>query len=276
MKLQTKLSLLLAILLLLSSCATGQISVPAPSETASIPPEAILTPVPEPPTVPPVKYYSVLGDSISTYPDSMPEGYALFYVPETLEKNGMHSINDMWWSIVGASLGARRLVNGAWSGSTVTGSYPGTCSEERVAELAKDGYAPDLILIYIGVNDFSMAVKIGKTNADDPDELCFATAYRLMLRRLKAQYPNAEILCGTLMRPRLPGHDEWDMPTKLGRDDYEDYNDAIRAVVRDEGCVLIDLAATGIKYEVKDGLHPTAQGHRDMADAWLACLNARA
>ena len=241
MKLQTKLSLLPVLLLLLSSCAVGQIFYPAPTETVPVPPEAILTPVPEPPTVPPVKYYSVLGDSISTYPDSMPEGYALFY-----------------------------------SGSTVTGSYPGTCSEERVAELSKDGRAPDIILIYIGVNDFSMAAKLEKTNADDPDEACFGSAYRLMLRRLKAQYPNAEILCGTLMRPRLPGHDDWDMPTKLGRDDYEDYNDAIRAAVRDEGCVLIDLAATGIRYEVKDGLHPTAQGHRDMADAWLACLNALA
>ncbi len=216
-----------------------------------------------------MKYFSVIGDSISTFEGTMPEGYALYYDKQTQEANGMRGVENMWWYSVGRMLGARLLVNGSWSGGTAVGEYPGACSEERIATLGKDGTSPDYILIYIGINDCGSCVKLHKDDPDEPDSACFASAYRLMLSRLKNTYPDAKIFCGTVMRTQRVGDGEdWDLVGILGRGDLEAFNGEIRAAAAEYGCTLADLFMTGWKYDALDGVHPTAGGHAQIAEAW--------
>ncbi|MBQ6163034.1 MAG: SGNH/GDSL hydrolase family protein [Clostridia bacterium] len=220
-----------------------------------------------------MKYYSVIGDSISTFEGTMPEGYALYYDKQTQKINGFRGVGDMWWSIVGRELGADLLVNGSWSGGTVVGEYPGACSETRVSALGKDGTDPDYILLYIGINDCGSCAKLYKDAPDEQDSACFASAYRLMLSRLKKSYPHAKIFCGTVMRTQRVGDGEdWDLIGILGRGDLEAFNDEIRAAAAEYGCALVDLFATGREYEALDGVHPTAKGHAEIAAAWIDCM----
>ncbi|MBR5428637.1 MAG: SGNH/GDSL hydrolase family protein [Clostridia bacterium] len=221
-----------------------------------------------------MKHYSVIGDSISTFEGTMPEGYALYYDKQTQEANGMRGVENMWWYSVGRMLGAELLVNGSWSGGTVVGEYPGACSEERVAALGKDGRSPDYILIYIGINDCGSCVKLYQDSPGEPDSACFASAYRLMLSRLKKSYPDAKIFCGTVMRTRNLGVDRsWDLIGVLGRGDLEAFNDEIRAAAAEYGCTLVDLFMTGWKYDALDGVHPTAAGHECISSSWVECMN---
>ena len=52
------------------------------------------------------------------------------------------------------------------------------------------------------------------------------------------------------------------------------YNDTIRLAVKEEGCLLADLAMSGERYETLDYCHPTKEGHRTIAKLWLNCLNS--
>ena len=62
-------------------------------------------------------------------------------------------------------------------------NYLSSCSDRRTAGLGN----PDTILIYMGTNDAGYGV----------DPARFAADYRRMLQKLKANYPAAEIWCGT-------------------------------------------------------------------------------
>ena len=108
-----------------------------------------------------MRYVSVIGDSISTYEDFNPSGYAVFYDSQMQKKNNMNSVQDTWWTKVNQSLHAYICVNNSFSGSTVTGSgFPAASSESRTGALHKTNCMPDIILVYIGFNDFAQGVPI--------------------------------------------------------------------------------------------------------------------
>lgn len=215
-----------------------------------------------------MKYYSVIGDSISTFEGTMPAGYALYYDKETQRINNFRGVGDMWWSIVGRELDAQLLVNGSWSGGRVTGDFPGACSPERIAALRLGDALPDYILIYIGLNDFGNGVKLYKDDPQASDPLFFASAYRLMLRRLKEAYPDAHIYCGALMLSQRLGDTDWDLLRELGRTDLPAFNGEIRAAAEEYGCEFVDLFSGGCRYNALDGVHPTAGGHAQIAAEW--------
>ena len=43
---------------------------------------------------------SILGDSISTYQGTNPEGYAVYYNEEMQRRNRLASFSDTWWGRV--------------------------------------------------------------------------------------------------------------------------------------------------------------------------------
>ena len=58
---------------------------------------------------------------------------------------------------------------------------------------------PDVIIVYMGTNDWADG-KLS-TNGDplkEQDDTVFSVAYRIMLEKLKKNYPGAEIWCCTL------------------------------------------------------------------------------
>lgn len=222
-------------------------------------------------------FVSVIGDSISTFEGYNPSGYSVFYNAEMQQRNGLSGVYDTWWAKVNQALHAFICVNNAYSGSRVTGNgFPAASCIERISYLKTAVYDPDMILIYIGFNDFGYGVSVsqnkpaGQSRIKDPSY--FEDAYALMIDRVKEQYPHSEIVCGTLMRTRIKNNENWAFPENYAGQNFEDFNNAIRRIAGEKNVYLADVGALNTRYETLDGSHPTLEGHQTIADGWIKCL----
>ena len=206
------------------------------------------------------KYFSILGDSISTLFGYIPIDYPCFYKYNKAPTSGIKEYKDTWWGQVIETLGGRLLVNGSWSGSLVakppccwTDSYG--CSDERTRRMHRDGILPDVIMIYMGTNDAGWRMPI---EGENDDISCFKGAYRTMLEKLKENYATAEVWCFTLCQT-------------AERDGkyMQPYCDVIRDCAKEYDCKLIDLFNQSERYTTIDSLHPNADGMRTIAKAVL-------
>ena len=107
-----------------------------------------------------MRLVSILGDSISTYSGYNPDGYAVFYNQEMQKKNGLRSVYDTWWAKANQAMSALLCVNNSYSSSKVTGlDFPASNSIKRLKNLQTEKYSPDIILVYMGFNDFGYGVQ---------------------------------------------------------------------------------------------------------------------
>lgn len=217
---------------------------------------------------------SILGDSISTFEGYNPENYEVYYDKYMQARNRLIDVNDTWWAKTFYHFGWNLCVNNSYSGSKVSGKvFPAASSEARLMKLKTDGSLPDFILIYIGFNDFGYGVEIGKNHLfGTEDTESFSGAYKQMISRIKSLYPTSRVICGTLMRSRIKHNCDWRFPERFAGIPLEEYNHVIRNVCKKEHIFLADLSAIGQKYETLDGTHPTADGHRVIAEAWIDCI----
>lgn len=216
-----------------------------------------------------MKLVSILGDSVSTFQGTNPRGYSVFYDTSMQRVNGLNSVSDTWWDRVITSMNARLCVNNSYSGSRVTGDcFPAAACEERLQNLGTQGEQPDYILIYAGFNDFAGGAEL----VSSLDTYGFEDSYDQMLRTIRQNYPSARTVCATLMRTRVRGDHNWQFPEYWAGIGLEDYNNVIRWTAQENRCDLADLARSSVRYETLDGAHPTAQGHREIAENWIRCL----
>ena len=94
------------------------------------------------------------------------------------------------------------LVNNSFSGSMVRKSrfceIPSYgCSDERTSGLGRDGEIPDVIMIFMGINDWGSGAD-PKPGCESDDISVFSVAYRKMLEKLQKNYPGTELWCFTL------------------------------------------------------------------------------
>lgn len=224
--------------------------------------------------------FSVLGDSISTYRDYNPEGYAVFFP----ENGAVEDVENTWWQIVSDELGLTLFVNGSSSGSTVAGDSTGTedpkcgCNELRTNDLSgPEGACPDRIVIFMGTNDVLTAVPLGDNDGtrivEEGEVDSFSDAYTLMLDKLQANYPLAEIYCCTLLPMGDYGtqtpYVEFVNSAQLTS---KDYGETIVRIAGSRGISVIDLNDCGITIDnlqemTTDGVHPTVSGMRCIAEA---------
>lgn len=147
-------------------------------------------------------------------------------------------------------------------------------------------YTPDLILIYLGFNDFEYGVPVSCapiSNRGQTNLQYFEDTYHQMLTGLRYFYPNAKIVCATLMRTTLQENSMWVSPERLCGISLEEYNDTIRRAAANCHIDLADLAKCYInipslnkrdrRYETMDGTHPTAKGYQTIAEEWTYCLS---
>ena len=216
-----------------------------------------------------MKLVSILGDSVSTFQGTNPRGYSVFYDTSMQRVNGLNSVSDTWWDRVITGMNARLCVNNSYSGSRVTGDcFPAAACEERLQNLGTQGEQPDYILIYAGFNDFAGGAEL----ISSLDTYGFEDSYDQMLRTIRQNYPSARTVCATLMRTRVRGDHNWQFPEYWAGIGLEDYNNVIRWTAQENRCDLADLARSSVRYETLDGAHPTAQGHREIAENWIRCL----
>ena len=98
-------------------------------------------------------YFSVVGDSISTFQAYSPVG-AEHYAPDLGSATGVASVEDTWWMQVIRTLGGAYLSNISISGNTIcTEGKMGGFPPQRLRQLTAEGKTPDHILLYAGLND---------------------------------------------------------------------------------------------------------------------------
>ena len=143
--------------------------------------------------------FAVLGNSISTYYDYLPSGYAIYYSQDR-EKNYGIQVGDTWWMQLSRLSGLTFLANASWSGSRVAAdelnSNAPFLSNHRVKALGRAGN-PDLIFIAGGTNDWNVArVPLGEYRTSNfTDSVSFRGAYQRLLYKLTTRYPQARIVC---------------------------------------------------------------------------------
>lgn len=239
------------------------------------------------------KQFSILGDSISTLYGYNPKGYNVFYSGDNCEKSGVREMADTWWEQVISFFGGELLVNNSWSGSRVTklpgrnGLFPSACSDERTSSLHIDSVTPDVIIVYLGTNDWAFGANTGNDTCilgEDDNEL-FDLAYNNMLKKLKTNYPHSEIWCCTLSETFMSKNPDFTFPHKYSGTHIEEYNEIIRKISFQNKCKLIDLYRCRMPYDSIDGTHPTSKGMStiataviremigDEADCFLDCPN---
>ena len=229
---------------------------------------------------------SILGDSISTFKGWIPEGNLVFYP----ENGAVKDVAQTWWKIVLDELGLTLCANGSSSGSASFGYSQEAdpmygCSDHRISQLAgADGEAPDIIIVYMGTNDVLMSAAIG-----DNDGLqavgeglvgSLSDGYTMILDKIKRQYPQAQVYCCTLLPVGDWGTTEAQpfVPFVNGQNvTSEAYSERIRLIAGNRGLPVIDLEKCGITIDnmaemTADGVHPTAEGMRLIADAVKKCL----
>lgn len=70
------------------------------------------------------KYFSVLGDSVSTFEGFTEPDYAVFYTFGQKIASGVLSYPDTWWGRVINAFGGKLLVNNSFSGVRLPGARP--------------------------------------------------------------------------------------------------------------------------------------------------------
>ena len=216
------------------------------------------------------KKFSILGDSACTLEGFNPRGSRVFYDEARREKTGVWEMGDTWWGKVIDFFGGELLVNDSQSGSRVTRpadgkeQLPAGCSERRTGNLHEDDVQPDVILVWLGWNDWAYGVKPEPEGPEEGDT-CFSLAYALMLSRLKKNYPNAEIWCCTMAKSFMESDPAMVFPESYGGINIREYNHLIVNAALAAGCCVADLFAQEIPFDSLDGSHPTAKGMDTLA-----------
>lgn len=232
------------------------------------------------------KYFSIMGDSISTFEGYIPSGYNNVY-------NGVYGevtvVEDTWWYKTILALQGKLGVCNAGGSSTVAGDSNYKMSSDartnRLGFQLNGVYTrPDIIIIEGGINDFT-EFPVGTYDCKSPIPaypcIDFKSAYACMLNKIKIEYPLAEIYCCTLF---VGGKTTFSFPitNKFG-DSLEDYNNAIRDVAALFGAKVIDFSTCGLtyysnsKYTANDGrlyedLHPNVNGMSLLANECIKTI----
>lgn len=213
---------------------------------------------------------SIIGDSISTYSGVSNDknsnttiGSNAVYYP----KNDINSADETWWKQTAAYTGMNILVNNSWSGSRVlngTGlAYTNRCVQLHCDTGVNAGKTPDVIAVYMGVNDYSAGNACGSFT--DLDQIyskkdgyitptTFAEAYAIMIHKMVSEYGDAEVFILTI--PAYAGAKDMEL--------LDNYNAEIRKIADYFDCHIVDLAAIDgydySKYTSSDGIHPNEAG----------------
>lgn len=201
-----------------------------------------------------VKTLSILGDSISTYQgySNDPEANHTIFANPVFYKSQFPPEKTYWMRIL-SNLGLSLCVNNSWSGGNLSGKDDSTSGLNRAHNLANNkGESPDLIILFMGLNDLGRNV----------DSNIFAEDYKETLHIIKKKYPTAAVCC-----VNLPDRDIY------LRKRAEIFNAIIESSVAAMGdnFFVADLFRSRLNNDfyydnTLDGLHPDEDGMRIIAE----------
>ena len=146
----------------------------------------------------------------------------------------------------------RLCVNNSWSGGNLSGVDDFSSGVNRAEQLSRDdGTSPDLVLVFMGINDLGRGVDVSDFLAD----------YEKTLDRIKMKYPQATVCC-----VNLPDRGYLKQRT-------EAFCKAIDSAVKKAGSnfFVADLYRSRLNNDfyymnTVDGLHPDEDGMKIIAD----------
>lgn len=213
------------------------------------------------------KTLSILGDSISTYSGYIPEGNATYYPAGTVQ-----DVTDTWWKKLVDALGMTINVNNSWSGSRVT-TTNGETSAGCMTRCQSLGTNPDVIIVWMGINDFNNNVALGSydgSSAIPADTTTFREAYGIMLNKILTAYPSSEVWVCTL--PQCERNGDSGFPEINGNGvALIQFNKAIIELAEAFGVKVLNHNKSGLTYQNMptfnpDNLHPNKYGHSLIAN----------
>ncbi len=247
------------------------------------------------------KYFSILGDSISTYDGVCNNTLINATLADNVKLYPWGEVNDYsltYWGRLVGDTGMTLCVDNAWSGSHVVGTEKWSYKDNmyyRATELDRDsGETPDVIFVFMSTNDLIHTSSFGNLytiltandgrTEEQKIEAWFAgvssaaaassnsikpfstwdAGYALALNAMKDKYDGAEIFCMTLM----PNHHSGYTAQKLLQ-----YNTCIKALGEYFGATVIELDKGEITYDncntytvdgAGDAIHPNIKGYEYM------------
>ena len=201
------------------------------------------------------KRISVMGDSISTIKNKIPDDNALYYDNTTSAKTMTFERN--YWGDIITRFGAVEGIDEAWSGSTIGSRSYSMADKSRIDNLDNNG-TPDVILYYGGSNpdssvgtfdpnaDYAKTVDWAKSYSDT------ASAYAASLQRMKETYPDAEIIA------IIPYYEQNNIPKQA---------EVIEQIAKHYDITTIDLRELRNQEGISpnNALHPNMDGHSQIA-----------
>ena len=208
------------------------------------------------------KKLSILGDSVSTYEGASNDGAAnsttfynhVFYKdPFPLEKT--------YWYLVMKEFQMELCVNNSWSGGNLSGRDIPAAGVNRANYLSRDdGGQPDLVIVFMGLNDLGRRVDVNVFSAD----------YERALLTIREKHPSAKVCC-----INLPDRDPYFKERTIL------FNDAISCAAKaaGEGFFIADLFNSRLNNDdyynnTVDGLHPDEDGMRIIAQVVIDAIKA--
>jgi lysophospholipase L1-like esterase len=209
------------------------------------------------------KKLSILGDSISSYKGVSDDRtanstlvYNAYYYKEPFPKE------KTYWHLVMERFGLELCVNNSYSGGNLSGNDDPDAGVNRVRELSRDdGTDPDIIIVFMGINDLGRQV-----SAD-----VFYEDYKSALMTIARRYPDAYVCC-----VNLPDRD------KVLRARCSEFNEKIADAARcaGENFLIADLFGSCMNNDfyymnTLDGLHPDEDGMKHIAKVVIDALRSR-
>ena len=224
-------------------------------------------------------YISFMGDSITTYQNYSNNtkfnttigNNSVWYT-----SNKLDSVEKTWWKRTCNELGLALCVNNSWSGSrvSITRDEVSASSMSRAYNLHNDNEAiePNIIVIFIGINDVYNNVQLGSFNgiadiycADEEKYIGnlneFSQAYATMVYKIISKYKNADIYCCTLF--------------DTGVKPIEQFNNAIKNIAEYFEVKVVDfynetnITGNNISTYTIDNLHPNELGMIELSECLI-------
>lgn len=210
-----------------------------------------------------------------------PPGYNVYYGRQMAEYTGIESPKDTWWFKVVNFFRGKMLVNNSYSGSRVARlpkqerHFPAGCSRERTSTLHTSMAVPDVIIVYMGTNDWLFGVELDyykkKRDFEDYTDF-FIDAYDCMIANIKRNYPNAEIWCLTIPKNMAQRPESgFSMPRFIDIP-LEEYNKVIRDCAKKYKARLIDMYSFDDLYDTIDCIHPNKVGMASLSEMVITCI----
>ncbi|HLI26057.1 MAG TPA: SGNH/GDSL hydrolase family protein [Chloroflexota bacterium] len=200
--------------------------------------------------------------NLAVAPPARPLVYVALGASDAVGVGASDPVHEGWVPVLHSYLPAgTRLVNLGVSGSLLRDALV------QQLPVAIDA-APDLVTVWLAVNDFNARVPLEEYSAQ-LDQL---------LGRLRGETSAQVVIANLPDLSRVPVYAA--VPPELLRAEIGRWNAAIERAARRHGAVLVDLYPLGPElasqpeYVGLDGFHPSAAGYRRLAEVMWAAITA--